>query len=269
MGYPVIGYPNHCDPETVFTGGSWRSTLPLSNLGHRALGKVARSTDLQIVSTQFVADLGAARTVRIVGLVGHNLGSAATVRIRASASSDFSASGYDSGWINAWYIAYTSTERDGSTASFIYILPANKTYRYWSIEISNTGNGAGYVQLGRLFLGEMWQFTAYPSYGATLGWESATTLQTAMSGTEYFSRRPPARVARFVLDRLTKSESFDTAFELMRRAGIDQELIYIHDPDDTDHAHPRWFMGRLRQLSPIEFPYWDATRVGFEIKELL
>lgn len=286
MSNMLLGFPNRVDSGTL-SGGSWTPTLPLTNLQNRTLGKVARSTDDSLASTKFDLDLGTAKRINVLACVNHNLSLAARFRIRASAVSDFATTTYDSDWQlvwpvvytietveweddNWWSLQYTDEERLGYTPSLIHILPSNILSRYWRVEFDDTANTDGFVQIGRLFISPTWEPSQNAANGgATLGWETDTDVQKALSGAEYFQRRTPHRVSRFTLDVLTLDEALANAFEIQRRAGVDQEVLWIHDSADTVHQLRRRFLGRLRQLNDIEYPYGNLTRTAFEVKELL
>jgi hypothetical protein len=192
----------------------------------------------------------------------------------------------DSGWQDVWTVVYpsesleweddnwwtgqyTSEEIEGYTTALIHLLESNIRARYWRVELDDTSNPDGYVEIGRLFIGSTWQPFKNMSYGASNAWETKTDVQEAIGGAEYFQRRTPFRIARFALNWMSENEGMANAFELQRRAGIDQEVLWIHDPDDTVHALRRRFLGRLRQLSAIEHPYPNTQSTGFEIKEVL
>lgn len=281
----MLGFPNRADGATL-SGGSWTAGLPLDNLKTRPLGDVARSSNLLLASTKFDVDLGQLYNIRLAGFVNHNLTLPALVRIRTSKVSDFSTVSYDSGWGEVWPVlypfgtlawedeswwggSYTPEEISGMETNCIRILPANAMVRYLRIEIDNTTNSAGFVDIGRLFVSPVWQPVLNMLNGNSLGWETKTDVQEALSGAEYFNVRTPYRVQRFELDYLTLDEAFTKAFELQRRAGVDREIFFIKDPSDTFHALRRRFMGRLRQLNPIEHPSVLRNKVAFEIKELI
>lgn len=285
MSNTLICFPNRADQATL-SGGTWETTLPRADLQNRTLGKVARTSNLLTASTQFDIDLGEERFIRALSLVSHNLTLDALIRVRGANAPDFSATEHDSGWIEAWPVAYpfgvvrwgevnwwdgkyTDEERAGYTATFAHILAGSTRARYWRVEIDDTTNADGYIQIGRLFLGDGWQPDYNMSYRAGIGWETGTEVQLARSGAEYFDRRTPHRVVRFALEWMSEDEGLVRAFELFRRAGIDQEVFYAFDPADTTHVLRRQFLGRLRQLSAIEFPHYSTTAAGFEIKELL
>lgn len=91
----IFAWPNHVDalsPATVsFSGGSWVTTLPLSNMKDPLLSRVARSLDVTAAATTFDVDLGVSgRFIRVFAIPRHTMGIAATLRIRGSSSaSDF------------------------------------------------------------------------------------------------------------------------------------------------------------------------------------
>lgn len=287
----MIGFPNRIDTAAL-SGGSWLAARPLAKLLNRRLGDVARSTNLAKASTTFVIDLGAPKNIRVVDIRNHNLSLTGKYRIRASAAAppaDPAAAAtyvYDSGWLDAWPVIYpiealeweddnwwsgkySDEQRAGYIAAATHVLPANKLARYWRIDFDDPLNAEGFVQVGRVFIGPAWQSKNNMSFGASIGWETTTEVQEAYSGSEYFDVKTPFRVARFALNWMTEDEGMSNAFELQRQAGVDKEVMWIHDPEDTTHALRRRFLGRLRQLSPVEFPYSNVTTNAFEIKELL
>lgn len=287
MANVMLGFPNRID-AAVLSGGAWTAGLPLANLQNRIIGKVARTTDGALASTQLDIDLGSAKSIRTFAAVGHNLSLAAKYRLRGSMVSNFATTVYDSGaeFLDVWPVVYpyeslewedenwwsgkyTDEQITGYTAALIVILPRNTLARYWRLEIDDTTNPAGHIQIGRIFIGPAWQPAFNMSYGAGLGWETKTEVQEALGGSEYFQRRTPFRVTRFALDWMSQDEGFANAFEIQRQAGIDREILWIHDPSDTVHALRRRFLGRLRALNQIEYPYPSITKSAFELKELL
>ena len=286
MSNLMLGFPNRCD-EATLSGGSWSATLPLANLQNRTLAKKARSTGLTLANTQFDLALPSTRQIRALAFVNHNLSFAAQYRIRGSLQAGvFDSPIVDSGWQNVWPLVYTDSQLEweddnwwsgqytleqvtGITWQRIHIFSSTALARYWRIEFDDTANTAGYIELGRLFIGPVWQPSANASYGASIGWETRTQIDESISGAEYFDRRNPYRVARFQLDHVPLDEALGNGFEITRRAGLDAEVLYLHDPADTVHALRRQFLGRMRSLSALEQPYYNAGAQPYEIKELL
>ncbi len=285
MANCLLGFPNRTDASTL-SGGTWSATLPRSNLQNRVLGKVARSTAATLASTQFDMDMATSKVVKMLALVNHNLSLSAKVRVRGSDVATFATSVYDSGFLPVWPAVYGTTtldweedtwwtgqytdeQRAGYTPAYVLVLPTIARARYWRFEIDDTTNTAGYVQIGRVFIGPAWQPQLNMSYGASIGWETKTAAQEALGGAEYFQRRTPYRVQNISLNFMSIDEGFGNAFEIQRRAGIDAEVLWVFDPDDTIHALRRRYLGRLRELSPVQQPYFATHSTAFSIKEIL
>ena len=281
----MIGFPNRGDSATL-SGGSWLSALPLTNLQVRTIGRVARSTNTAATSTKFTMDFGRSQAKRIFALVNNNITTAGQYRLTASDDAGFATLAYDSGTVDIWPEVYPYpvleweddrwwsgkySEEDlaGSYRNLIIVLDKVYTARYWRLELFDTGNPAGYVQAGRLFFGPSWIPRMNPSYDLELGWETTTTVQVSLGGAETFDRRISFRSTRFSLDYMTEDEALSTAFDMDRQAGIDQEVLWIQNTEDTTNAHRRRFLGRLRALSAIKYPYYNTNSKAYEIKELL
>jgi len=282
MSNLIIGFPNRID-EATLSGGSWLASLPITKLQNRALSQVARSTDAALTSTTLTATFTAITVTKLLALVNHNLSVAAKIRLH---SYDASYAEYDSGWIDVWpsvYLPdeleweddtwwtgqYSAAQRENYTPIFIHILPQDVYTTNWIIEINDTTNAAGYVQIGRAFIGAVWQPAKNMIYGVEIGWESRSEVSEALSGAEFMIERRPHRSARLHLEWMPEAEAYNQAFELTRQADVHKEVVFVYDPDDTARAIQRQYIGRLRKLSPIEHPFFAHHSMEFEIKELL
>jgi len=281
-----LAWQNRCDEGTL-SGGSWASTLPLTNLQNRQVQKVARTTGVTTANTQFTIDLGAARTIGVLALVVHNIGVSGTVRVTASDTAPFTVTQYDSGAVqvwpsglipqnlleweddNFWLGTLSASARAGYQSPYIHVLPVAQSWRYWKVEIDDTGNTDGYIQIGRLFLAQGWRPGVNYAYGADLGYQDPTPVDTSLSGAEFFDVRSKYRVFRFGLQYITSSECYDYALQLQRLAGVSGEVLLVPDSDDTALMPVRAFVGRLRTLSGIKQSQPTAYDAAFEIKELL
>ena len=197
MSNLMLAWPNLAD-SAALSSGSWSAGLPLNNLKNRLISKAARSTNALAASTKFDADLGEAMAINAVGLIGTNLTTAATYRIRGASDAGFTSVLHDSGTVSA------ATQ----TPNLIHAITAAITARYWRVELTDTANPAGYVQAGRLFIGAGWQAAVNASFGTGLGYESATVMEQSLGGVDYPDKRTPRRVFRFDLDWLTDAEAY-------------------------------------------------------------
>ena len=284
MANTIIGYQNRIDAVTFAAYGSWSTSLPLNNIKTRQLSKKARSTDDANASTKLRFSTDIERIVSTLGIIAHNLSVNATWRYRVYSDSGYATLVYDSGTLDVWpsspYGSYewedvhfwdlTPTDEEIAyyTKNLIYVIPSIVSAQYYQIEFFDSSNSDGYVELGRIFMGSTYQPVLNMNLGASIGYESATVVDTAMSGAEFFDRRDSFRIAQFTLDHLTYAESILNN-DIMKLSGTDLEVLYIWDSADALNLQRRSFLGRLRSLSPISQPYNTRYQTTYEIKELL
>lgn len=289
MANITLSWRNRTDASTL-ASGSWLSTLPLNNIKNRQVQKVARSSDATLTSTKFTVDLGSAKTIGVVALIVHNISVDGTCRIRGNSITDMTTPAYDSGWVdvwpngiipqdlleweddNFWLGTMSQEDRAGYNAPYINLMASQQSLRYWLIEIDDTTNADGYVQIGRLFMGATWtpEYN-YEQGSAGLGYSDPTTVEKSLSEAEYFDVRSRSRVFGFNLKFLSSAEAYSYVLELQRLAGTSGEVLCIPDSEDTDYLVKRSFVGRMISMSKISIPTLSSHphTVDIELKELL
>jgi hypothetical protein len=180
---------------------------------------------------------------------------------------------FDSGWLNVWpadFVAGSTAETRAGVrvAAMAGIAPA-ATASWWCVELSDDTNPAGYVELGRIFLGERWRPQYGALSGATLGYLDRATITEADSGAEYTVTRPLPRVAAVELVFRSESDAMTRGLEIQRQLGTTGELLFAWDDADSEFQPARTFLARLRTLQPITCLYRGHWRAEFEVKELL
>lgn len=285
MAHVVIGFPNFVDDGSL-SGGGWNVSLPLTNLQNRLLNKKARTTDATTTNTQLAFSMTTDKVVKVIGLIATNLSASSKYKITWSNDSGFSPEIGNTGWLDVFGEVYDSlaleweddrfwlgeiseAELEGYPRHLIHVFDVLTVARYWKIELDDTTNSDGYVEAGRLFFGSGWQPLFNASYGMTLGWVDPSEIDTSLSGVEYYDEKTKYRIVRFAIDTMPYYEGHQNAFELTRRQGTTSEVLFVSDPDDRENVHRRNFLGRLNQLNPLEYPYWNNTSMGFEIKEVI
>lgn len=89
-----------------------------------------------------VFDLGSAMDVDCIGFKNHNLTSGATIKIQGNATDSWGSPSVD----------VTLTWRDCET---IFEGFTGGSYRYWRFYVDDTGNADGYIEVGTLYIGEV------------------------------------------------------------------------------------------------------------------
>lgn len=277
----LLSYPNRVD-AAVLTLGSWAGTL--DNLLDRQISLCAVSTDVLLTSTRFQLDLQATYAIRCIALRNHNLSPAAKWRITIGSTpggSDI----YDSGWLDCWRMTFDlgllpwgmaglwrhidAQEFVGHDRDVNHVITGGwMDGRYVTIEIDDTTNPDGHVFIGRPFVGGGLQPVDNFNWGMSEGWKDRTTVQQTPGGAKYFQNVAPARFADFSLDWLQAAE-FERVYEMQRLLGVSGELYWIPDPSDADAMQRRGFLGTMRELTPIEWPYVGVRKKAFRLEELM
>lgn len=252
----VLGYANQIDASSL-SGGSWDAGYPLVNLQNRYLTQKARSADLLAASTVINIDLGTVQRIGLLALCSHNLSATATVRIQASSSDTMSPALYDS-----------TAETIYSGTDYAKTFPYAEA-RYWRISIDDASNAASFIELGRVFIGWRFRPEVNIEWSPSLSVESRTNVMESLAGPEYFDERPNRRVWQAQWNWLTNNEAYQVLLELQRSQDVSGEVYLIENDEDASTQAQKWFLGRFRTLSAIEYPYVDRYSAGVEVGELL
>jgi hypothetical protein len=275
MANCAFGWPIYSDEGVLYTptfsGGSWSASLPVTNVADRRLSRVARSSNALAASTQFEVDLKTARDVGLVALLLPNISSVGTVRVRASNSAgSFGSPVYDSGTVTVWPAGETAETMEGLTPVFVDLLTLSSACRYWLVEITDTANTAGYLEVARLVLAKAWQPSRNMAYGARLPLETETERMVTDGASAVYNERPTRRSYEFDLALLPEAEIMDSGFELQRIAGTSRQIFFVFDPDDTGkRMQQRAFLSVLRALTAVDFVSYDMHSMPFQLVEEL
>lgn len=269
----ILSYPDFTTPSLVriptFSGGSWLETLPLANLLLTTFSTKVRTADTASESTQFLCNLGTPRPIRVLSILGHNGTADATIRIRIGTDAGFAYPEYDSGPVPLRAEGIDIETQMFWARQFLLPLPASVVGQYVKVEVVDESNPDGFFELIHCFIGPGWEPPINLSYGAGITWEDDTTSERSLGGVDHYDEKTLRRVMQFTLDALTPDEALDHPFEIQRLAGTSKPLYFVFDGADNGlKLLKRSFLCTLRRLSPLEFPYFNNTSVGFELQEI-
>lgn len=258
----LLAFPNRIDDATI-TGGSWIAGAPVTNVGTWALAETARSTNALTTSTKIRINHGAAVTARALVLMRHNLSSAATVRwMRGTTGGGSDVA--DSGTVNAW--RFTPRAYDGAVYDVQVVQTSQTSAQYDEIEIVDTGNAAGYIEIGRVFVGPAFAPTYNPNYGLVDGHEDLSVIGRAHSGAQWPAASRRLRKVQFEMTALTLAEGA-TMHEMEQIEGTTGEVAHLPHIDIPGDMQRYGFVGLLQELSGIQYPRWEARGRAFSISQ--
>lgn len=281
----VIGWPRWT-PDVTWSGGSWSATYPVANLGLLPLSRVARSSSAATADTQFIGTLSASRPIRALALARHNITVGGRMRVRLYGDAARTIMVFDSGWFDvwpevfpyetleweddAWWTGkYTAAEIAGYAPTRPVWLGAVYLARAFRVEIDDTANPAGFVQIGLCEVAQGWQVSVNPSPGYAEGHRFRTEVAEALGGVRYFERRDKPRVARGTIENLSRDEAMARGFELHRQADLDQPFLFFPFPDETLHWLRTAFVARLVDPGLIAFSSFNRNSFPFAVEEVL
>ncbi len=282
MSKTLIGWRNRMASPATLSGGSWVATLPLTNLLTTERAEVARSTNALTTSTKFTVDFGQVRTIRTLALLNHNLSQDGTWRVllgTTSGAGDIYTSAWQAAWFlpfgtgadewesNAWWGA-PNDEYTGHPFMAPLLLSQSYAVRYLTIEIDDTTNAAGYVQVGRVFAGEAFDPAYGPAYGLKQGWKDLSKAEVADSGAPYFQALRGLRTVSFDLPYFGLEDAA-ILYEFQRRSGTTQEVMYLPDKYDYQECQRYGFVGRMPELQPQSYNHYRAKALSITLEEWL
>jgi hypothetical protein len=139
------------------------------------------------------------------------------------------------------------------------------------IDIDDSSNGDGFIEIGYFMFGQYFQTTINPQYGAIeQGYIDISEVQQSDSGQKYFHEKAKARTVSIVLDFMDKQEAFGSVYEAYRQQGISRPVIYSFSPVRIDaFQYAQSFIGRFSQLNPITMPNYGLYGATINIEEML
>lgn len=262
MSNAVFGWPIYSDIGPTYaptlSSGSWLTTLPLTNSQDRRLQKVARTTDVVSASTKLIVDLGVARSVGLLAVFIPNITKTTTPTVQwhagtTSGAADVYAPAAQSYW-PAGVALEDVTGVDGSVMNVWSVLvPATpQTARYWELDIVDTANADGFLDVARIVIAGAFQPSVNVSDGDRTGHESETIRTVTDGGAALYNAKRRRRTDVFSINDLTNTESFASVRKMQRQLGTSGQVFWVPDPSDATYGWERNYLGVLRELSPLQ-----------------
>lgn len=256
-------------PVWQVTGG-WEPNSPIQNVGTPYLHQVARSLDATMTSTQARCFLGATFPIGALIIPVSNLSPAATYRwsFAHTVGELFGITGYQTTWLPRWPAGFTAEELSGINVAAVYLPATPLSYSWVQLEINDTTNPDGYVELGRLLIAGAYSPQHAMSVGGKQGLEDDTVELRTVRGGSMFATKPVRRNWQFAIDEQLESLAIRYNWGMQRRLGRAGQLFFVFDRDDP-FMHERAFLCTQRTLSGVEYPETSRTKTAHELVEVL
>jgi hypothetical protein len=265
------------------SGGSWQASLPVTNVADRRITRVARTTSAAAANTVIDIDCGATKSMRGFGLFNHNLQSTAQWRIKASLSAIGSTDVLDSGAKNVLQMSLSPDVLEWEDTGWwegigdgwvrnmhpiIYVHSELISARYVRIEITDTTNPDGYVQVGRAFAGPVLEPAYNDDLGRGSGFVDFNTFDVGEAGAEFARLGRKVKRETVTLSWLTEAEARFLR-GISRQRGTDDDVLYVPDVGSASAQQEYGFLGRIEGgLEGIDQPaIGDVRRARLTLRE--
>ena len=154
-------------------------------------------------------------------------------------------------WANPEYSA-TLTRTDWGA----YTMDAEGLFsarRYARIKFSDPTNTNGYIEVSKIFLGEMVQFAkAAPQFGFTDAIEDLTITVDSIGGVTSANAYPMRSIINYELDFMTNADK-ELLQDVYIKYGKEKPLFFIFDDNNTLGAVPQRLVKLMRFVDPPQF----------------
>jgi hypothetical protein len=211
-----ILYNNLWDGGTL-TDSSEASGYAGTNTQQRWPTRVWRSTG--ITSEWIKVNLGSAKAIQALVLHDHNLTAGATVTLQGNATDSWGAPSYNQAL--TWAVA-----GDGPYTTFCYFPASTQTYQWWRLTVADTGNTAGYLSVGRIFLGPYTGLTrTYKSRKSS--YEDPSVVETSIGGQKTSFQLTRYRTWQYDLPNIASDKS--TLLGILKVVGTSVPWFFCED----------------------------------------
>lgn len=259
-------------------GGDYEASLPITNLLTNDLSQVARTTSVALVDTLAQVTLDANYYAKAIVLGPGNFTPLMKYRIRTY-SDAFTTIKYDSGWryseagqVDApieWGEPNFWLRGNTGRTNLIHVFDQPELARYWQIEIDDTTNADGYLNIGRLFMPMGWQPSLNYSVGGSQGWTNNAISQQMLGGGEVVRNLPRQRTFACQFDFLTEAEATLEMHRVMEAVGYSKPVFLIPNPSESANMHRKSFFARIVQPDPVSHLQVTYGSTGLQFKEIL
>lgn len=254
----ILAWDNKADAAMLSTDSELAS-LPASNVQQPHVSRKWH-TAAGVKSAYLLMDMGASVSCGVAALLGTNLTSAATLRLRGSDSDPTGVTGeeYDTGTISAGVVSgYGEAYKSFTDAAA----------RYWRLDLADATVPSN-LQIGRVFLGPKWS----PSVNQEFGWSvvsvDSSDLDESYGKQEYADEKPQQRVIQFTFNWMNEAEMYGNAFALARANGRVRDVLAIHDIAGA-YLSQQAVWGLVQASEPLIHERAKIYRTKFTIKERL
>lgn len=274
-------YQNLADTATITASPTATGTTSVANLIKDSKSLVYRGTGTSVTLT---VNLAASSIVGGVAIPFCNLTSTATIRVRGySATSGTGTLLFDTTTLNAcpyqplgqWAwgtipLGLNTYAYGGGTYARCW-LPNSEQLACLSlvVNIVDTSNTSGYIELSRLVIGAYWSPTYNTSFGLSAMPKDTSVHERSESGDIITNRGIRYNTLNFDLKYMDPGDRNEFS-KIMRGSGLPKAMFISLFPDDADPGKEQihQIYGKLSQIGGISHPMYEMYSTTIDIEEI-
>lgn len=262
--FRILDFNYAFDPTVVITATSEDDNFPVSNLTDFFRSRVFRTGS--VATTQrIVLDLRTAEEIDTFSVLfnpiqgeGVKLSDSAVIKLQANATDS---------WASPALEVTLSIDEAYSVITHFFTSP--ESYRFWALEITDTANAYGYIEVAKLLLGKATQLGQNPE----IGFRDRLTDQSKTSETAYGHRYadvyPTRRAFEFDYQAMAE-EDIETLQQIFLRVGKVTPIALALDPTESLFDKDRFFLyGYLNDQFESVNRFYSYFNTGLRLEEAM
>ncbi|MFZ5586148.1 MAG: hypothetical protein ACOZHQ_09485 [Thermodesulfobacteriota bacterium] len=232
-------YRNFADEATLAAAGA-TSGFPAAMLQDEDRGKLCRQAGDSLVIT---GQWSTPKTCAALILAQHNLSAAnGTIRLQTDQGHDWTWEAWEpmyffgraplgEGLVGGYPSPQDVDELTAGALRFIYFGPARFTS--FTLTLTDVANPDGWVEAGRLFLGQYLEMAVQFVWGYGLGHEDYSQLQRVPSGAQHAVAQGQARRQDLTFEKIPRDAVYNEVLRWLRTVGVSKCFFIDPVPDGS------------------------------------
>ncbi|MDF0540743.1 hypothetical protein PX699_00170 [Sphingobium sp. H39-3-25] len=247
-------------PLTAIAGNESTPLRPISNLNRNESGMVWRSVGL----TNVYIVVQVAQPWDTIALIGSNLRSSDTIRIRSGSTADNTvlSPSYDSGQIAAW----SGVKADNATAKTVVDAGQVRAGQFIRIDFQVAGHPDGFAQAQRLIIGQ-----ALRHEGINVDAEFTIVDQSpSYSGPNWiaYDEYPPLSQWKVKIDWISQADFITIWQPFLQGIGVTKPFLFVPVMGDTARYQVEAVFGSMTASVAPKHPSFNLWNIEFTQRAL-
>ncbi len=234
---------------------------------------ITLNTDLGLSISDSVKVYNASGNYIIATVDAYNSGTKLLTFTKTSGSTaEYSSSTWSVSNINdtlkrVWHINTSFSSDDSVVPPALLVTAETITAQYYHIEINDSSNTLGYIDLHKAVVSPAWQPTINLSHKWQISYVDKSKLTRSRGGQAYLDLVPQYRKLKVTLQGFSKTEMMANKLEMDRLVGTYTPVLISLAPLDTKSLADKSIYGTQSKLTKIQEYGNNTTKTTLEVEE--